>query len=117
MEENRKTDSVEPRSSEKALKRTGRPRGLPKTGGRSKGTPNRLTGELKNMILEAAHLAGGEGGATAYLSEQARANPVAFINLLGKLLPLSTELAAVAQASITIITGVPRHESDSEDAY
>jgi hypothetical protein len=30
----------------------GRPKGLPKTGGRKKGTPNKLTSETKQMLAE-----------------------------------------------------------------
>jgi hypothetical protein len=69
----------------------GRPRGSPKVGGRVKGTPNKLTGELKSMILSAAERAGGEGGAVAYLAAQATENPTAFLALLGKLVPLTAE--------------------------
>jgi hypothetical protein len=63
-------------------------KGSPKTGGRQKGTPNKLTAQLKEMILEAAEQAGGEGGTVAYLKNQATANPGPFMALLGKVLPL-----------------------------
>ena len=59
-----------------------------KTGGRKKGTPNKLTGALKEMILEAANRAGGEGGTVAYLEQQAKDNPGPFMALLGKVLPM-----------------------------
>ena len=62
-----------------------------KTGGRTKGTPNKLTGALKDMILAAAEQAGGKEGAIGYLSAQAKENPVAFLALLGKLVPLSAD--------------------------
>jgi hypothetical protein len=65
-----------------------KPKGSPKTGGRQKGTPNKLTAQLKEMILEAAEQAGGEGGTVAYLKNQATANPGPFMALLGKVLPL-----------------------------
>lgn len=55
-----------------------------KTGGRRKGTPNKLTGEVKDMILRAL---AGVGG-VAYLQEQAHANPGPFLALVGKVLPL-----------------------------
>lgn len=59
-----------------------------KTGGRSRGTPNKTTGQLKDAILTAAEKAGGTSGLVGYLQSQARANPVAFMSLLGKVLPM-----------------------------
>lgn len=55
-----------------------------KTGGRVKGTPNKLTGALKDMILSALDTAGGVN----YLVAQAHDNPSAFMTLVGKVLPL-----------------------------
>jgi hypothetical protein len=55
-----------------------------KTGGRQKGTPNKVTGEVKGMILEALNNVGG----VEYLTERARENPVAFLSLLGRVMPL-----------------------------
>ena len=56
-----------------------------KTGGGSRaGKPNKLTGQVKEMILEALDQAGG----VAYLAEQATENPAAFLSLVGKVLPL-----------------------------
>jgi len=59
-----------------------------KTGGRKKGTPNKISGQLKDAILRAAKQAGGEGGMVAYLKAQALANPAPFLALLGKVLPM-----------------------------
>jgi hypothetical protein len=59
-----------------------------KTGGRQKGTPNKLTAQLKDAILEAATLAGNEDGLVGYLKTQATANPGPFMSLLGKVLPM-----------------------------
>ena len=56
--------------------------------GRKKGTPNKFTMHLKEAILEAARLAGGDGGEVAYLQRQANENPGPFMSLLGKVLPL-----------------------------
>ena len=59
-----------------------------KTGGRTKGTPNKTTALLKDTILaagEAAHPDGLQG----YLMTQATENPAAFMTLLGKVLPLT----------------------------
>jgi hypothetical protein len=55
--------------------------------GRPKGVPNKTTALLKDAILQAAELAGGEGGTVAYLQKQADENPGPFLALLGKVLP------------------------------
>lgn len=62
----------------------GRKPGTPKTGGRKKGTPNKLTADVKAMILEALDRKGG----VDYLVKQADDNPTAFMTLVGKVLPL-----------------------------
>lgn len=54
-----------------------------KTGGRIKGTPNKLTGDIKAMILAALDEVGGKD----YLIRQADENPAAFMTLVGKVLP------------------------------
>ena len=54
-----------------------------KTGGRQKGTPNKLTKDLRELVRAALDAAGGEH----YLIEQARENPAAFMTLVGKCLP------------------------------
>lgn len=52
--------------------------------GRVKGVPNKTTAALKDMILKALDQAGG----VKYLTDQATKNPVAFMGLIGKVLPL-----------------------------
>lgn len=59
----------------------GEPR--PANAGRKKGSSNKATAEIKDMIRNALDLAGGE----RYLLEQARENPTAFLNLVGKIIP------------------------------
>jgi hypothetical protein len=59
-----------------------------KTGGRQKGTPNKTTAQLKDMILTALDQAHPKGG-IAYLKQQAGENPTAFLSLVGKVLPLT----------------------------
>ena len=63
------------------------PKGTPRPegAGRKKGTPNKNTGLLKEMILQA--LDEQDGGGIAYLKRQAENNPTAFMTLLGKVLP------------------------------
>lgn len=52
--------------------------------GRPKGVPNKITADLKAMILGALSDAGGQ----AYLARQAEENPGPFLTLIGKVLPL-----------------------------
>lgn len=52
--------------------------------GRPKGARNKLTRDVKEMILGALTAVGGQ----RWLEEQAKANPIAFMTLLGKVLPL-----------------------------
>ena len=60
-------------------------KGRPKTGGRQKGTTNKLTADVKAMVLEALDQAGG----VSYLLTQAQSNPNAFLTLVGKVLPMT----------------------------
>lgn len=53
--------------------------------GRPKGSPNKTTTALKEMILEALDRKGG----AEYLVGQAEKNPTAFMALLGKVLPMT----------------------------
>lgn len=59
------------------------PKGNKFSNGRPKGTPNKVTRELKDMILGALDDAGGQ----AYLRRQADENPGPFMTLVGKCLP------------------------------
>jgi hypothetical protein len=82
----------------------GRPKGTPKTGGRKKGTPNKISSALKEAILEAAEQAGGEDGIVGYLVVQAHANPVAFMSLLGKVLPMTIADTAENEETNFVVT-------------
>lgn len=55
--------------------------------GRPKGMANRTTVLVKDAILKAAEAAGGDEGMVGYLTKQAKEEPVAFMGLLGKVLP------------------------------
>jgi hypothetical protein len=59
----------------------------PKTGGRRKGTPNKLTGTLKEMILQSLANIGG----TQYLEQAAKEHPAAYLALIGRVLPLQVQ--------------------------
>ena len=64
--------------------------------GRPKGAPNKVTRELKDMILTALDEAGG----VEYLKRQAAENPGPFMTLVGKVLP--TTLQGDARNPITV---------------
>lgn len=91
-----------------------------KTGGRTKGTPNKTTALLKEAILGAATKTGsdgnGDGGLMGYCSFLAKKEPKAFAQLLGKVLPM--QLTGEDGGPIKTITRIelvaPGHV-DSED--
>jgi len=66
--------------------------------GRSKGTPNKTTKELKDMILGALSDVGGQ----AYLARQAEENPGAFMGLIGRVLPKDVTLSADSTINIIL---------------
>lgn len=66
--------------------------------GRPKGTVNKVTGEIREMIVQALDKAGGAD----YLYEQSIENPVAFMTLVGKVLPLQLKNDASAPFTIVI---------------
>lgn len=72
-----------------------------KTGGRTKGTPNKLTASIKESI-EAAFT---EVGGVKYLVAQANNNPNAFLVLLGKVLP----------KDVTIEANITTHEATIDE--
>jgi hypothetical protein len=69
--------------------------------GRVKGVPNKLTGEVRAMVVKALDRAGGAD----YLLQQAQANPTAFLTLVGKLMP--TKVEGDADAPVTIVVKRP----------
>lgn len=83
--------------------------GLPGPG-RPKGQPNKTTALLKDAILRAAELAGGEatvdspGGMVAYLKKQAAENPGPFMALLGKVLP--TQISGDPDNPLKLVTRI-----------
>ena len=76
-------------------------KGAPRTGGRQKGTLNKVTRMLKDDILAAAEQA-HHGGRVGYLVEQAQTNPTAFLTLLGKdILPSEVNASVGAGDSLS----------------
>jgi len=78
--------------------------------GRPKGSVNGETKQLREMILGALDMAGGE----SYLAEQAEKNPSAFLSLIGRVLP--TTLASDPHSPLPgIVIGFERpNESDRQ---
>jgi hypothetical protein len=70
--------------------------------GRPKGARNKITADVKAMILGALTAKGGQ----RYLEQQADKNPVAFMTLLGKVLPM--QVSGDGGGPVLIVTGVPR---------
>lgn len=79
-----------------------------KTGGRKKGTPNKLGLSLKDGILEAYHRAGG----VEYLESIARLDPRTFCALLAKVLPTQLTGGDGAPIQIEVVTGIERAPDD-----
>lgn len=64
--------------------------------GRKKGSQNKNTQEIKSMIMAALDNVGG----VEYFITQAKENPIAFLGLIGKILP--KEIAAELNGNMTI---------------
>ncbi|MHB1322327.1 MAG: hypothetical protein ACYCY0_12305 [Acidithiobacillus ferrivorans] len=62
--------------------------------GRPAGSPNKINAGVKSMILGALDELGGQ----AWLMEQAKADPRAFMSLLGRILPSEISLDATVTA-------------------
>ena len=77
--------------------------------GRKKGSRNKVTAALKDMILTALHEA-HDDGAVAYLKKQADENPTAFLTLVGKVLPLDVNANMSGSVVTKIELVAPGHE-------
>jgi hypothetical protein len=60
---------------------------------------NKLTRDIKEMILGALSAGGGQ----KWLEEQMKANPVAFMTLLGKILPMQLTGSASEEIKISLV--------------
>jgi len=65
------------------LRRGGRPKGLPRTGGRKKGTPNHLTSSVKQALFDSFSTLGGK----RWLVRLGKEDPRTFAMLLGRIIP------------------------------
>ena len=63
----------------------GRPKGTPKTGGRKKGSKNKTTAEVKQMLLDSLH--DPKVGGVKFLVKLATEDPRTYASLLSKLIP------------------------------
>lgn len=59
-----------------------------KTGGRKKGTANKITADVRTMVLSALNDVGGQN----YFKTQAIDNPVAFMSLVGRTIPKDVQV-------------------------
>jgi hypothetical protein len=75
-----------------------------KTGGRRKGSGNKLPGELRQMITDALCAVGG----VEYLKEQAAKNPAPFMNLVSKVLPKDVNVNATGGLTLSITLSKPQ---------
>jgi hypothetical protein len=78
--------------------------------GRARGTPNKVTGLLREAILMAAEQAGGKDGLVGYLRKAATECPTAFLGLLGRVLPL--QVAEAADDGVLVVEIVKFHDKD-----
>lgn len=81
----------------------------PEGSGRVKGQANKMSADIKNMIIGALNDAGGQ----AYLTIQARENPSAFMQLVGKILPKDINALHSGGISINVITGIDDNGSNN----
>ena len=70
-----------------------------KTGGRKKGSLNKVTVEVKGAILQAFDNVGG----AKYLTKVAEENPAVFCTLLGKVLPMDITTSDGSMSPVEIV--------------
>ena len=74
-------------------------KGTPKRGGRKKGTPNKINAQIRDAVFAALE---HDEGATAFFIKQKEDNPVAYMGLVGKLLPKQVEGEISGDIEVTI---------------
>src|SRR5271155_4252009 len=71
---------------------------------RPKGSPNKISRDLKEAYLMAANLAGGKEGLVGYLLQQARqGNPSPFMTGLSKLIPHQVDAKVDASIIVEVV--------------
>ena len=70
-----------------------------KTGGRKKGSINKINSDIKQMLLEALNEAGGK----AYFLRQAEENPTSFNTLIAKIIPAEVKQELTGDLNINKI--------------
>lgn len=90
-----------------------------KIGGRPKGVPNKITTELKQLVLRAMELAGdkdgGDEGALKYLVSRAKKNPVAYLALISKLIPSKVEAEVNVTGQLAMRLEQARKKADEQN--
>ena len=76
--------------------------------GRKKGSENKIPKSVKEMILAALDELGGE----EYLISQGRENPVAFMSLLGRIIP--NEIRVDNQPTFQFVNALPPTLSEKD---
>jgi threonine aldolase len=64
--------------------------------------------EKKVFVRARSHIILDEAGGEKYLLEQAQANPVAFMTLIGKVLPSEIQAQLTGALSVHVNTGIDR---------
>lgn len=84
-----------------------------KTGGRKKGTPNKVTTEMKEMAMAALDEVGGQ----KYFVKQAKENPVAFMNFIRAYVPAEVKMDAEMKGQLTFnfIRAIPERDEDIKE--
>lgn len=88
-----------------------RPKGLPKTGGRAKGTPNKVTASVKQALEEAFDRMGGIEVLTAWAEE----NPGEFFKIWSRILPKELAIDATMEHRMTLEEYVCGSYDDGEN--
>lgn len=81
--------------------------------GRKKGVLNKFTGTIKDMVEQALNNAGG----VAYLTKQADDNPVAFMGLVGKLLPKNVDVQVTHSLEDLVLASMKPPAQDDDHVH